>query len=454
MSEKTGFFHILYRSLTSIKLGVFVFLILAVSSIIGTLLPQGIVQQELSSSYSAGAVRLIETLGLNDFYHTIWFRLLLLLLCANITVCSIERLPKTLKLLRHRKQRITPQKLLKFSCSTELSIRLPWREAESRLSKIIAEGFEPVKLLEYDGAYSGVVEKGRWNPLLVYVVHSSILLILIGALIGSVFGFEGFMTLPEGETSAEVTLTSGNSTFMLPFQIRCDNFEVSFYDTGTPKEFRSDVTIIEKDKEILKQSIRVNDPLTFKGISFYQSTYGTTLKQSNLVLQDLTTGNSHEITLPYREIQTIPDTQDKVQIVEYRQDLARFGPAIAVFIQRAGQDEPKGAWVLVNRPEFHGNHAENYQIKVTDMQQGQYTGLHVKQDPGIWVVYFGFTAMLVGIGLVCFSSHRRLWVWAEPGEKSCRVVIAGKTNKNSLAFEQEFNRICDRLRDEWEHAST
>ena len=64
----------------------------------------------------------------------------------------------------------------------------------------------------------------------------------------------------------------------LPFEVRCDNFDVSFYDTGMPKEFRSDLTILADGREALKQSIWVNDTLTFEGVTFYQSSYGAVLK--------------------------------------------------------------------------------------------------------------------------------------------------------------------------------
>ena len=82
----------------------------------------------------------------------------------------------------------------------------------------------------------------------------------------------------------------GKNAIMLPFQIRCDDFEASFYDTGAPKEYRSDLTIIDKGQEVLKQSIRVNDPLSYQGVTFYQASYGAMLKQAEIELQDRDSG--------------------------------------------------------------------------------------------------------------------------------------------------------------------
>ena len=281
--------------------------------------------------------------------------------------------------------------------------------------------------------------------MIVYVVHLSVLLILLGALVGSIFGFKGFMQILEGESSSQVMLTSGRHQVTLPFAVRCDDFDVSFYDTGAPREYRSDLTILRNGDAAHSQTIRVNDPMTFEGITFYQSSYGSTLKLAEVEFQDKSAGISERLTMNFRQTATIPGTQDRVQVVQYQPDFSRFGPAVGVVLQKHGQPESTGSWILVNMPEFHGNRIQNYQVKVIRVESSQYTGLQVKKDPGVWMVYAGFTAMLIGIGLAYHMSQRKVWVWAAPRDKSRRVVLAGRASKNSLAFEAEFTRLCERL---------
>ena len=208
------------------------------------------------------------------------------------------------------------------------------------------------------------------------------------------------------------------------------------------------MTIIDKGQEVLTQSIRVNDPLSYEGVTFYQASYGSILKQVEVELQDRDTGAIQKLTLPYREVVPIPGTQDEIEVMQYQENFSSFGQAAAIVLLKEGQ-EPTGSWILVDMPEFHGNRIQNYRVKVSHVEKGQYTGLQVKQDPGVWFVYIGFTAMLMGIGMTFYTSHRKLWVWASPGkrENSTTVFMAGRTNKNSLAFEQEFNRLCARLED-------
>jgi len=445
MEQQAGIWQKINKTLGSLKLTLFVFLTLAVFSIIGTLLPQGMTEQDLHERFGPGLGHWIESVGFHDVYRTGWFRFLLLLLCVNLVVCSLQRLPKTLKLIRHEEGDINPDKLLKLSTHVELTTRLPWEETRSRLTRVLSDGFASPKVSLSSDTYTAYAIRGKWSPLMVYVVHSSVLIVLAGALFGSILGFKGFMQISEGASSDEVILSSGHQQITLPFKVRCDDFDVSFYDTGAPKEFRSDLTVLTNDQPVHRQTIRVNDPMSYEGITFYQSSYGNTLKLAELELSDKAAGISQKMTLRFREGGSIPGTQDRVQLVQYQPDLSRFGPAIGVVLQKHGQQESSGSWILVNMPDFHGNRIENYHVKVLRTEVSQYTGLQVKKDPGVWMVYAGFTAMLIGIGLAYYTSQRKIWVWAAPKGSAQRVVIAGRANKNSLAFEAEFTQLCERF---------
>lgn len=280
---------------------------------------------------------------------------------------------------------------------------------------------------------------------MVYVVHLSVLLVLCGALVGSIFGFKGFMNIPEGEATNEVMLDGSDRGMNLPFQIRCDRFDVSYYDNGMPREFRSDLTLIRDGKEVLKRELRVNDPLTYEGITFYQASYGAILKDADVELTDRESGAVRRLVIPFREWVDIPGTRDRAQILRFDADFRGLGPVMVLITSRAG-GEPSGSRILIER-DFHGNRVENYNVRVLHATRIPYTGLQVKQDPGVWLVWLGFAAMLVGIGLTYYVSHRRLWVWAA-GEAGTKIVIAGRTNRNEISFEQEFNRLCDRLQAE------
>ena len=128
MQNKTNLWQFLYDQLASLKLTVIIFLLTAASSLIGTLLPQGLSFEQLGTQYGPRLASWIDFFQLDDLYHSSWFRFLLLFLCLNLIVCTLRRLPKTIRLLKHQEQNLDPEKLTKFSYHSCLESKLPWPE--------------------------------------------------------------------------------------------------------------------------------------------------------------------------------------------------------------------------------------------------------------------------------------------------------------------------------------
>lgn len=452
MSQEDGVLDKILSTIASLKLTLFVFFALAAASVVGTLLPQGMDAAQLHGRFSPAVASLIDFLGLNNLYYSGWFRVLLLLLCMNLVACTLDRLPKTVRLLQKGDEPFDAEKLSKFSRSKTFRTGMPVDDAVPVLKSAVADLFGPLGVLREPAPFCAVSEKGRWCRLMVYGVHLSVLVVIAGAITGSIFGFKGFMNLNEGEKSNEVILAGGRSYIPLPFEVRCDKFDVSFYDTGAPREFRSDLTILDENREVLKESIRVNDPLTYRGVTFYQASYGTTLKHAELELKDRESGKAVTVSVPFREVVKIPGTNDQLRISEYREDLMHVGPALGIVIGKEGQESLTGSWILVNRPDFHGNKVQNYQIRAVRIAQSRYTGLQVKRDPGVVLVWVGFSLMIIGIGLTFYSSHKKVWVCVEADTegRGALVAVAGRSSRNALGFEEKFEELCTRLDKEFQ----
>ncbi len=449
MKQDEGFFASAYRLLGSIKLTVFLLLGLAAGSLVGTLLPQGIADEAVTMHFGSTTARWILFFQLNDLYHSTWFQFLLVLLCANLVVCTLNRFPKTRRLLGHRERSIKPEKLVKFHHHAEWTSPQAVSEVRAALESGLTSLFSRPKVLHSDPDYAAVAEKGRWSHWMIYVVHGSVLLILLGAFLGSVLGYKGYMNIDEGTGSDVVHLFRGQQVVHLPYEVRCDRFQVSFYDNGMPKDYRSDLSIVKGGRTLVKRSIRVNDPLSYQGVTFYQASYGASLKQARLVLTDTGTGRQIKLAAPFQESMVVPGTSKQIQIVEYRDDLRGFGPALAIGLLEKDK-APTGSWILVDHPRFHGNRIGPYRVTVSGLDKVYYTGLQVKKDPGVTIVLLGFVTLLIGLGTTFYTSHRKIWLWTGSGEGSTRIVIAGRANKNSLAFENEFNDLCERLKNQLE----
>jgi cytochrome c biogenesis protein len=221
---------------------------------------------------------------------------------------------------------------------------------------------------------------------------------------------------------------------------------VEFYDTGAPKEFRSDVSILEQGRVVKQAAIRVNDPLTHQGITFYQSTYGSNLNGIVLELKDLKTSESKRLQIPYRQTVTIPGTNDRLVVMDYRENVSNFGPAFFVGLALENQ-EPAGSWILAKQSEFHGNKIGDIGITVVEYFNSFYTGLQVRKDPGVWVVYIGFILMLLAMIIALYISHRRVWLVLSPASAGTRILVAGNSSKHPLAFKREFDKLVQEISD-------
>ncbi len=137
--------------LSSLKLTLVLFFALAAASVIGTLLPQGVSLPELREHFSPATASLIDFLALNNLYHSSWFRILLLLLCTNLVACTIERLPKTIRLIRRFEAPFDSQKLSRFSLSNSIAAALPPEQAQSVVESAVCETFGPMRPIDQNG---------------------------------------------------------------------------------------------------------------------------------------------------------------------------------------------------------------------------------------------------------------------------------------------------------------
>lgn len=432
------------RLLTSVKLTLVLFLLLAAASVLGTLLPQGADIAELRARFGPALGPLLDLLRLNDLFHSTWFSCLLLLLCANLVACTLDRLPKTLRLLNKPQTAFDSQKLLKFALSGAIATALPFEQALPEVEKAVGETFGPLSPLKAEGAYCGFHETGRWSRLMVHVAHLSVLVILAGALAGAFLGFKGSMNLGEGDTSNTVMLSNGQSALKLPFSVRCNKFTVSFYKTGAPREFKSDLELIEGGKKVLSQSILVNHPLSYRGITFYQASYGTILKQASIELTAPSSDKKIDLVLPFQKPVTIPGGDHLLFVADYQDNFMGFGRALELGYGKLGQQKDFSAhWILADRPDFHGNVLDHYKVRVINTEKSSYTGLEVKKDPGVWLVWSGFILLTLAIGLTFYASHKKLWVCVEINEKKKKTIVtlAGRASRNPQFFEEKFQEL-------------
>jgi cytochrome c biogenesis protein len=254
----------------------FLLISLAVISIIGTIIPQGPPPPEYLQTISQTKLKIYQSLGFFDMYHSWWFILLLSLLCINLIACSIKRLPVIWVTITR------PILVMSDGLGSSLSSRKTFMvigdasTLRNRVTAVLKTEFAAPVITEDDGAFHLFAQKSPWSRMAVYAVHLSMLVIFFGAIIGSLFGFKGYVNIIVGETVSNV-MSRSDKEIDLGFAVRCEQFSVANYPNGAPKEFKSILTVLENGRPVPDYTnvrVIVNDPLSYKGITFYQTSYG------------------------------------------------------------------------------------------------------------------------------------------------------------------------------------
>ncbi len=451
----------IWNFFSSITLAIVVFTVISLSSIVGTVIEQQADPQrnlkllaKLFGESSAPSIfRVVDALGFTDMYHSWWFISLLFLFAMNLIVCSLERLPKIWKLVKDPVQPITEERLKGLRLRREAVIKGKADQAREKVEAALKKGGYKPALHQEGGTLQLYAERFRYSRLGVYVTHLSVLLILIGAVVGIFFGFNARLNLLEGMISA-VAYEGPGKEVPLGFMVRCDDFDVSFYEgSDTPKTYMSILTIIENGREVMKQEIEVNTPLTYRGITFYQSSYGFNPNRDSLFRFSVTSkgGKREDVQLKFGESFTIPGTEVAGKVADFTPALgideagrpftyAEMMNNPAVFVEFSEQGKPKySQWILRRYPQTWT--VQDGTVEFRDLWGAQYTGLQVRKDPGVWLVYLGCLLMSVGLYACFFMRHERVWVMLREEKGGTKVNLAGSVTKNRISFEQKIDSI-------------
>jgi cytochrome c biogenesis protein len=452
MSKKKNSIWMLFAS---VKLTLFILFVLAAASIIGTILPQDATSQHYQQFYSAilndlgmysaqtVAVMTKTTflLSFNDMYRSWWFNGMLGMLSLNLIICSIERLPSVWRLVVMDNHQTKISRLESMQNKIILTSTESLKQTSTSLKQLLASIGWPASQSTKDGGILLFSQKTPWTRLGVYVVHFSILVILAGAAVGFLYGKKGGLNLPETLSSNIIYEYGSAEEIDLGFTVKCNWFHMSRYPSGAPKEYQSELVILEDGKEVLTKIIEVNDPLTYKGWTFYQSSFQAH-KKYIIFVQNKATGTGERFLVPLRE----PVRWQDENLLFAIKDLVPTRIPMTYQYELMISDGHGGQQTLIlndNMPTTL-NRADdtNYIFQIKEFYS---TGLQVAKDPGVWLVYVGCGLMLAGLGVAFFMSHRRLWLYIHKQDGTTTILVSGSANKNKPGFSHDFEKISEAL---------
>ncbi|ARV59444.1 cytochrome C biogenesis protein CcsB [Nostocales cyanobacterium HT-58-2] len=420
--------------LTDLRLAIVMLLVIALFSATGTVIEQGQSVAFYQANYPEQPAlfgfltwKVILMLGLDHVYRTWWFLALLILLGTSLTACSLTTQLKILKAARRWRYYSKPRWFEKLALSAELA-----HGSLETLTQLLQNHRYKV-FQEKDGslyARKGII--GRIGPI---IVHVGMVTILLGSILGAMTGFVAQEMVPSGNTfQVKNIIDAGPLAATQPkdWSVRVNRFWIDYTSSGGIDQFYSDMSVLDNQgQEVDRKTIFVNSPLRYHGLTFYQTDWGISAVRVRvnkspifqLPMAQLNTNGNGRIWGTW--IPTKPDLSEGVSL------LAKDLQGMVLIYDATGK--------LVDTVRAGmSTQVNGVTLKILDVVGS--TGLQIKADPGIPIVYTGFALLMLGV-VMSYFSHSQIWALQKDG----RLYVGGKTNRAKVAFEQEMLEILDRL---------
>jgi len=416
--------------LSSLKIAILLLLIIAISCAFGTLIPQQESDQFYYETFNKNPLlgilngKLLLLFEFNHIYTSFWFLFLLAWLGLALAVCSFRRQLPILKSALSWIDYKYPRQITKLSISQTIVTNNLSNNLEKLKNTLIKEGWN---VKETDGriaARQGVI--GRSGPILI---HLGMILLMIGATYGSLNGKTIEKFLAPGRS---IDLVNNNKESGLVIELQ--KFKIERDPQGRVEQYRSTVNVIEPNGINQSKEISVNYPLRYKGLTLYQADW-------SIAAITIKLGNSPKLQIPVSSIPElgdqvwgtiIPSTKDGMEPILLTVD-SEIGP-----VKIYDGDGTLITNININREE---KVKDNF-IKIINIIPS--SGLLLKYDPGVPLVYTSFAIILIG-GSLSIISTKKIWVLYER-EKS-RIYIGGLSNRNLAGLSKEMPKFISFLKD-------
>jgi|TARA_B110000238_G_C16089151_1_gene423003 cytochrome c biogenesis protein len=414
-----------FRSLADLRFAITILLIIASFSIIGTVIEQDQSIETYKLNYPLTnrvfgflSWDIILKFGLDHVYKTWWFITFIILFGVSLLTCTILQQLPSLTISRRCQFFRRTQQFQRLKISTKLQ-DYNFQKFLFKIKQTQYSIFQQKNILY---AYKGLI--GRIAPI---IVHFSMILILLGTVVGAVNGFKAQEIVPKTETfHIQNILSNGQFTSIPKVSTRINDFWITYTKQTTINQFYSDISILNiEGNEIERKTIFVNSPARYRGINYYQTDW-------NLIGLRIKDDQSQLLQYP---LINLGNSQNKIWITWIPNNL-ELKQGIILLI-----DNLQGYCSIYNEfGQFLGNleinetFNSNFPITLVDILSS--TGLQIKTDPGIPLIYTGFFFLMLST-LISYITYSQIWVIKD----NKKMFIGGNTSRATFDFEIEFFKL-------------
>lgn len=242
------------------------------------------------------------------------------------------------------------------------------------------------------------------RSICLVMLHSGIVLIIIGAGFYSWLGHTAQLSILEGDT-VDISKVIQPKT---PFSLKLDDFTITFNEDGSAAQYYSTLQISAPDRGNVRQTISVNHPLSYGGIKFYQSSFGYLLDAQT----DDGEAASKNLLVQDGDIISFTATSRIVKIFKY---IPHFDPALGMNSKSMAPENPRIVYTLYDGKDLLGIGTASFKekIKIDDnvfisfQQARPYSILTAKSDPGLPLAATGGILLMLGISIVLLMPKKK-----------------------------------------------
>ncbi len=465
----------------SIRFAVVLNVALALAAMLGTIIPQmpqGIQNfpREYEQFLKDAQARygdfsgLLHWAGFYNLYDSLWFRMLVVIVCFSIIICTLNRWQPILRQIRNPMVRVPESYLSGLSEKARFrTVPLGMHEAGEVLKSVLRKSrYRVLAESAPDGSALYLYgDRDRWTKLVTFVSHGALVMLILTAAGLANFGWREQSVLFYPGQPVNV----GHDT---DFDVVSKAFWIEYYPDGkSVKEYKNTLAVIEGGREVLTKTIVVNDPLSYKGVNFFLVSYQPILyakavddHSGPLALRrmgatgpitDTTSAGEARVDFQFTSADNLP--LDFIQLpvrghvltleLTYYQDVTRSSDENPPVYVRAYVDQNFDSPVYdAFLPRQGALRVPGYESIAFTFRQDTASVLEVAKDPGMMYVGVWFVIMTLGFGISLYTTVARCWARIVPDPDrpgTVNIMLAGLAEKNKVSFEHDFRRMAERM---------